>query len=152
MAYMCGHVSSLCALAGGGFMRVTAKDCPQWPVLAPFHQPCPLLSFTIGTGFSGPVIWLPVHQAGQLTDGRCVCVCVRAHARAGWEGCLRTWNPEVAHLLYAWELQGAGLWPWFPWQWATSFAVCSSLDQLIVMRLGALGQRQRMGRSHHQTL
>ena len=46
-------------------------------------------------------------------------------AHAGWEGCLGTWNPEVVHLLFAWELQGAGLWPWFPWQWATSF--CSLL-------------------------
>ena len=46
----------------------------------------------------------------------CVCVCVR------WVGGVsRTWNPEMSHPPYAWELQSAGLWPWFPWQWAAFF-------------------------------
>lgn len=88
-----------------------------------------------------PVKRLPIHWVSQLTVGS---VCVRMLGG--------TWNPEVLHLLFAWELQGAGLWPWFPWQWATSFCGLLFSGPADSHGAGALGQRQRMERGHRQTL
>lgn len=152
VAYMHGHVSSLHALAQvGDFKRVTAKDCPQWPVSAPFYQPCPLLSLTTGTSFSGQTANLPpegdtwshgtpsrmaANPLGQPTglwESGCarVCACMCMHACAGMLGGREVWGlgTQRQHICYVpgnCRVLGSGL--GFHGNGQPPSAVCSSLD------------------------
>lgn len=78
----------------------------------------------------------------------CVYVCVHA----GWEEGQRTWSPEVAHALCFWELQGAGLWPWFPWQWATSFGSLPLSGPADSHGAKGFGPETEDGRRLHQAI
>ena len=106
--------------------------CCPWPQGLAFLTRHLLFHQLEKLGLLGWASWMAAGPLGQpagcwecvyaCTSARmCVCVCARACLCTGWEGCLGTWNPEASHPPCAWELQSAGLWPWFPWQWATFF-------------------------------